>query len=420
MALLQGWFYDSGGLQSGIDYFRYHNAETITRTNPFSRFPVVAAADGEACGQLDDAVTAHLTHTTTATRCVRGYGHRVFVRHSVRGKTYYTYYGHLDTIADTIPLGDRTRTAHVKRGEFLGFAGNTGTNGGTIHLHFGLLSLEDGWIDPYDIRKTHEFYPDPNSQNGLHSGLNDYWQTNPPTYASDVLWPPEGQVLSPVPAEPVGGTITVGGWARVRESEINKIEIWIDGRLHRTAAHSMPREESDTPDGFVWEWDTTLEQNGPHLLQVRAIAENGSRALLLIPNATTTYSSSMLVDIQNPYGYIDLPVHDTPLRGKQTIQGWVKANDIPITSVEIWVDREFRGWADYGQPRPDLGGDYGFSWEWDTREEEHGSHTIQVRAWAEHGGSTLLRYGEGEPVSKLVVSVDNLPLTFSPGAWSIR
>jgi len=139
MEILSGWYYNGGGFHGGIDYINgNYNGLGSWRT-----FPVIAAADGEACGN-----------------CSSRQGNAVFVKHSVNGATYYTYYGHLASISDAIPLGSQSRTVHVKRGQFLGMAGDTGARG-MLHLHFQLMNANSSPIDPYSIGKLRGAYPPP-------------------------------------------------------------------------------------------------------------------------------------------------------------------------------------------------------------------------------------------------------------------
>jgi murein DD-endopeptidase MepM/ murein hydrolase activator NlpD len=140
MEVLSGWYYNGGGYHGGIDFINgNYNSLGSWRT-----FPVIAAADGEACGN-----------------CSSRQGNAVFVQHHVNGVTYYTYYGHLASISDNIPLGSQSRTVHVKRGQFLGMAGDTGARG-MLHLHFQFMNANSTPIDPYSIGKLRGAYPTPN------------------------------------------------------------------------------------------------------------------------------------------------------------------------------------------------------------------------------------------------------------------
>ena len=148
MSILSGWYYSSsGGLHNGIDYINGN----VNNLRSWSTFPVIASADGEACGN-----------------CSGRQGNAVWVKHNVGGATYYTYYGHLASIAPGIPLGAQSRTAKVKRGQLLGMAGDTGTGRGVLHLHFALYNASSQPLDPYSISKLREYYPTPkDSQPGV-------------------------------------------------------------------------------------------------------------------------------------------------------------------------------------------------------------------------------------------------------------
>ncbi len=170
MRIQQGWTSSWNPNHHGIDYIK----GSLDISSSWQSFPVLAAADGEACGQLDGSNGD----------CVTGPGNRVLVKHTVDGQTFYTYYGHLSTIDEQIPLGSRNNTIYVRRGQIIGYAGDTGATSGWVHLHFGLTPPTFEWVDPYDLQSTRENYPDPNGTNGRTSGSDHYWTTNPPTYYS--------------------------------------------------------------------------------------------------------------------------------------------------------------------------------------------------------------------------------------------
>jgi hypothetical protein len=143
MNVLSGWYYSgSGGFHGGIDYI--HGKPTTGRG--WQTFRIIASADGEACGN-----------------CSSRQGNAVWIKHKINGVTYYTYYGHLASISTDIPLGSQSRTITVKRGQFLGMAGDTGSGKGAIHLHYGLYTAGSQPIDPYGVGKLREAYPAPHS-----------------------------------------------------------------------------------------------------------------------------------------------------------------------------------------------------------------------------------------------------------------
>lgn len=171
----QGWLYDWGSLHSGLDYL-------LSGSNSYQgqSFDVVAAADGWACGN-----------------CTGRQGNAVWIKHTINGQTYYTYYGHLASMEQTIPIGDQKNTVWVQRGQKIGVSGSTGAS--TVHLHFQ-VSLPSGPVDPYDLWSTREPYI-PGCRL-CEIGANNLWTTNPPSFAS-------GEQLAVDPAS-VAGPPTVG------------------------------------------------------------------------------------------------------------------------------------------------------------------------------------------------------------------
>jgi len=156
MAILSGWYYSSsGGFHGGIDYIN----GSVNNLSSWKTFPVIASADGEACGN-----------------CSSRQGNAVWVKHNVNGATYYTYYGHLASIASGIPLGSQSRTVKVKRGQVLGMAGDTGAGRGILHLHYGLYNASSQPQDPYSIGKLRQYYPAPT---GGQPGIGWFLKSTP-------------------------------------------------------------------------------------------------------------------------------------------------------------------------------------------------------------------------------------------------
>jgi murein DD-endopeptidase MepM/ murein hydrolase activator NlpD len=143
MRVLSGWYYSSSGsFHGGIDFI----SGNVNSVGTWRTFAVIASADGEACGN-----------------CTSRQGNAVWIKHNIDGRTYYTYYGHLASIDKSIPRGSQSRTVPVKRGDFLGWAGDTGASG-LLHLHYGLYNAASQPIDPFSIGKLREYYPQPTSE----------------------------------------------------------------------------------------------------------------------------------------------------------------------------------------------------------------------------------------------------------------
>lgn len=164
----QGWIYDWGTEHQGLDYILGERNGINWRP-----FDVVAAADGYACGN-----------------CTSRQGNAIWIKHVVDGQTYYTYYGHLDTIDPAIPIGNQQNTVFVRRGQKLGVSGTTGSD--VLHLHFQ-VSAPNAPVDPYDLWTTKgPYFPGCAS---CRLGPANLWTTNPPSL-------PSGEQPASTPAPP--------------------------------------------------------------------------------------------------------------------------------------------------------------------------------------------------------------------------
>lgn len=397
MEVFHGWLYTHNRHpQCGIDFGMRNEKDQLVG------FPILAAADGEACADRDD----------TSGGCVRGFGDRVLIRHEVDGAVYYTYYGHLATIEPDIPIGSRSKTVHVKRGQVIGFAGDTGTFGGSIHLHFGIAAPSFGWYDPYDLWNVSAIYPDPMGVNSYLSGPNYFWTTNPPSSAvhPNVVGQPEASE----PAHIItAGRMNVAAWTQILGRQTGTVEIWINGERRAEVVYGPSSRGEDST--FEWLWDTTRERNGPHTIRLKAKPEDSQEKAQF--TATRSDEATFLIAVANPVGYVSNPRPAAIVEGTLPITGWVIVDQSKISAVEIWIDGEKRGDAVYGLPYTPENGNYGFLWEWDTRSELDGLHTIIVKVFAENGGSAELRSAYDIQQRYLVVSTENQ----SPGSeWVIR
>jgi hypothetical protein len=131
-------------------------------------------------------------------------------------------------------------------------------------------------------------------------------------------------------------------------ADSQRIEFSVDGRL-RSVATAAP---------FVFDWDTTQETNGPHVLQLWAVAKDGSVAqaqLTLDVQNSFAVALGGLVPNQNVTGVI----HLTP-----TLTG------LPGQWVDVLVDGELRWTLDKAP----------YAVDWNTALETAGAHTVTVRA----------------------------------------
>jgi murein DD-endopeptidase MepM/ murein hydrolase activator NlpD len=168
MRIQDGWLRNtSSPLHRGFDYIR----GKIDNGGTWRRFPVIAAASGKACAALNNR-----------DGCIDGIGTRVVIRHRRNGHTFYTYYGHLDTVSRRIPIGTNSFDVRVRRGQFLGWAGRTGLPGTGLHLHFQVMRTRSAAtsLDPYDVYGYRGAYPNPAGTNGRGCGPNRLFINCPP------------------------------------------------------------------------------------------------------------------------------------------------------------------------------------------------------------------------------------------------
>jgi hypothetical protein len=162
--LQQGWYYSGGGYHEGIDYIK----GTIDQPSTWQAFYVRATVDGEAI----------------YTKNAAGWGNYVRIKHIQGTDIYYTLYAHL--ASSPFPEG---QWATVRRGDFIGVAGSTGSgSNGLLHLHFEFSRTLYGVgyrYDAYDLYQTRNYYPNPQPPHWPEYsslGANHYWTTDPPSY----------------------------------------------------------------------------------------------------------------------------------------------------------------------------------------------------------------------------------------------
>ena len=100
-----------------------------------------------------------------------------------------------------------------------------------------------------------------------------------------------------------------------------------------------------------------------------------------VPNSTTSY----------PSGAVDAPAEGGAVVGSATVSGWAldegAATGTGVDRVQVYLDGVYRGDAEYGLTRPDIGAAYGarfapsgYRYVLDMTGAAPGSHTIEVRA----------------------------------------
>lgn len=193
-----GWFYKPTDL---VTKFVEHNRHFGIDFSLPRRTPVLASASGWALASYHHYL---LRQKKDRRRFLRwkgrlvgvGQGNFVIIYHPK--PNCFTQYGHLEKINPAIPFYkpekkrgliqpsvkkfqprffNKKNACRVKRGEVIGWVGDSGIIGGwdEPHLHFEVYRYrdkegrkpEDSYLDPYDIRKTAEHYPWPKHKRPL-------------------------------------------------------------------------------------------------------------------------------------------------------------------------------------------------------------------------------------------------------------
>ena len=191
MNIQQAWLWSGGSRDgtAGHDGIDYIDAKVDSAPVTWKSFQVVAAAPGRACASRNGQSACGFASA----------GNWVVMRHSVDGRTWYTFYGHLRTIDPAIPIG-RWSDARLARGHSLGMSGHSGDPCCITHLHFELLTGPGHRVDPYGLYARRERYPDPAGKNGRRSASANAWTTNPPTLARQLPTAVPTRSASPTPA----------------------------------------------------------------------------------------------------------------------------------------------------------------------------------------------------------------------------
>ena len=291
--ITSGWFYSNNccihAPQGAIDYDQTAQGGDV-------EFMVLAAADGEV---------VKIKYSPSPPD--PNFGYWIALKHTLaNGNIYYTMYAHMAAWPGHL-VGDQ-----IKRGQFLGFAWNSGSGGGMpVHLHFetrkhvnpdpnfqfdNLDYTNFPPVDPYDkYLKADGYdcdqcaqttqgtaYPSPtNGSSGL-MGSNYLWTTDPPSYPSNIIGP--GYYSN--------GNFDFDFEARAR---IHKFSI---GRPYDNGGSAFVHSWGSPPNNGVWIQDYYQ----PNLSQSH-FGTDGQSAIIL----NTTLSQAFLV--------------------KEGFWGWYKEND---------------------------------------------------------------------------------------------
>jgi len=194
-------------------------------------------------------------------------------------------------------------------------------------------------------------------------------------------------VISP-PQNPQAHVTPVRGWAldlgtREDVGRVSYVELLIDGVRWASTddcsfssifgayanCYGLPRYDverfypnyPDSPkSGFMFTLDVGAllalgVPPGPHVLKIRVGDQSGT--VSEIPNRDGIPVSFTCVDQIFDFasvGYIDIPTRYDYVGGSTTFQGWAFDSNAGVAAVEIIIDGNYVGQAEYGFPRPDV------------------------------------------------------------------
>ena len=232
--------------------------------------------------------------------------------------------------------------------------------------------------------------------------VNDNAAGSPHTYAlsgSSAGWP-QSRIVMDNPstgAKPIGGTVSISGWALNDNAGVSSVDISVDGQLLGTATYGLSRPDVcaiypgrvNCPNvGWSLLWDTTKVGDGQHIVQVRAWSSQKATSV----GYTVTTSNLAAFATRLTKVNIDQPSSSgAALTGSASFYGWAINDQTAISSVSLIVDGAPLQVAQYGSSRPDVCGIFpgrkgcpnvGWSATVDTTKLSDGMHTLTVLAAA--------------------------------------
>lgn len=214
-----------------------------------------------------------------------------------------------------------------------------------------------------------------------------------------------GAVEAPDPVRVHSGVILVKGWA-LDPNQISRMELWVDDQFVQTMVMFLPRIDIEHayPDwpgihtarpGFTTGFLASRFPDGPHTVEVRAVAQNGETHAF--GRRTITINNTVN---QVPFGALDIPDARgiTNVSGAFPVVGWAADTD-GLQKIEVMIDDTILQNAIHGDQRPDVGATFpdfdgamfsGYVANVDTTRIQNGVHVLTVRATDSKGLASLI------------------------------
>jgi hypothetical protein len=228
-------------------------------------------------------------------------------------------------------------------------------------------------------------------------------------------------VVSPV-INPQSHITPVRGWAldlgtRGDVGRVAYVELMVDGRVWYSTTddcgfspifgnyvncYGLPRFDVERyypnyPDaprsGFLFTMDVGAllalgVRPGNHILKVRVGDQTQTFTELPNRDGIPVFFECAENRVASAVGYIDVPRPNDFMKGTVTFQGWALIEHVNLVEVEVIVDGNFVGNAQWGYPRPDVAVQYPYlqfsqnsGWRFiiDTTKLANSKHTVTVR-----------------------------------------
>jgi hypothetical protein len=227
-------------------------------------------------------------------------------------------------------------------------------------------------------------------------------------------------IISP-PVNPTSHITPIRGWAldlgtRSNTGRVSYVELMIDGVRWASTdncsfsavfntyvnCYGIPRFDvqrffptyPDSPrSGFMFTLDVGAllalgVRPGNHVMKVRVGDLQQTFTELPGPQGIPVFFECAEDRVASAQGFIDIPVSFDYVKGNVTFQGWTANERGTINAVEIVVDGDFIGQAQYGYPRPDVAlanpqllnaANSGWRFTMDTTKLSNARHRLVVR-----------------------------------------
>jgi hypothetical protein len=222
------------------------------------------------------------------------------------------------------------------------------------------------------------------------------------TYAGDDPWTGGLELVRDIPSQGNGGGLTVAPerWAGFVNPSDEGLVLWApqsygqfsyaffdnQGPEENSTYYLLPRAFLAIPPGYTQETQVFLVLGNWRHSRDRIYELNGSLGF---------------ADIMPSFGTIDVPTPGATVSDFQAVDGWA-VDDHGVAKIEILLDGETIGLAQYGSSRQDVDGDYpglpnaphfGFRFEVDTALFPNGLHVLEAVATDTSGNTSQLRPG---------------------------